>query len=291
MRQDGFMATLKSMGGLRNKKLILLIINFFLVGCAIPSLIDKGEYKVDISSPSTSQNERICSLVFHYTATDNSTSLQLLTADEVSAHYLIYSIPALSNGKPIVLQLVPEEKRAWHAGVSYWNGRNNLNDTSIGIEIVNLGFTEEVAGKRWYPYNQAQIDLLVSLAKDIIQRYGITPDNVVAHSDIAPLRKYDPGPLFPWEKLAEKGIGAWPDEMTVNKYLAGRYLAEPVPVITLQKALADYGYQIPQTGILDEETRKVISAFQMHFRSADISGEPDAQTEAIALALVEKYKS
>ena len=289
------------------QRFILGVIALALSGCATKKQIPYKEepysaapkteqkvryddYKVDRSYSARSQNERIQFLVLHYTAIDDRKSLHVLTQDEVSAHYLIPSRPAMQLGKPVVLQLVPEEKRAWHAGVSQWNGRQNLNDTSIGIEIVNRGFTGTVE-KRWYPYHPTQIDLATRLAKDIVQRYNIRPENVVGHSDIAPLRKYDPGPYFPWKMLAEQGIGAWPDDVTVQKYLAGRYAKEWVPVINLQRALAKYGYTISATGMEDEDTRRVIAAFQMHFRPDNISGRPDAETEAIALALVEKYKN
>lgn len=275
------------------KKLITVLWVILLSACAAttpPPIVDEGNYYADVTHSSQSQNDRIRFLIFHYTALDDTRSLQVLTTGGVSAHYLIPSTPSLKNGKPVIFQLVPEAKRAWHAGSSDWNGRNNLNDTSVGIEIVNLGFTENQQGKTWYPFHQSQVNALVLLAKDIIQRYQISPDNVLAHSDIAPLRKFDPGPLFPWKVLAQQGIGAWPDDMTVNKYLASRNFSDLASVASIQEALAKYGYKIPQTGQLDKETQQVISAFQMHFRPENISGTPDAHTEAIALALVEKYR-
>ncbi|KAA1188590.1 N-acetylmuramoyl-L-alanine amidase [Photorhabdus heterorhabditis] len=273
------------------KKLILVGLFMLLAGCSSQRhLEDRGTYKVDSSFPSQSQNDRVMFLVFHYTAVNDEDSLRILTQGGVSAHYLIPSLPDYVKGKPVILQLVPEDKRAWHAGVSEWNGRKGLNDTSIGIEIVNKGFTERLLEKEWYPFNEQQLDLLMRLAKDIIQRYDIEPKNVIGHSDIAPLRKYDPGKLFPWKRLAEQGIGAWPDDTTVEKYMAGRKWNAKASVELIQKTLEKYGYTIPQTGVLDEDTRKTISAFQMHFRPDDISGNPDAQTESIALALVEKYK-
>ncbi len=254
--------------------------------------IDRGNYTVDSRITSANANERIRFLVMHYTAVDDKESLRLLTQPDggASAHYLVPSVPAVDGGKPVVLGLVPEEKRAWHAGVSHWAQRDNLNDTSIGIEIVNLGFTEGLTGKHWYPYTPEQIELVARMAQDIATRYGISPDNILAHSDIAPQRKHDPGPLFPWEMLAKRGIGAWPSKEAVVKYLAGRDPAATASVKVIQAALAKYGYQIPQNGELDEETRKVLIAFQMHFRPSDISGSADAQTEALALALVEKYR-
>ncbi|MGP1928858.1 MAG: N-acetylmuramoyl-L-alanine amidase, partial [Arsenophonus sp. NC-WZS1-MAG3] len=154
-------------------------------------------------------------------------------------------------------------------------------------------FTENMLGdKIWYPFNEQQISAIIALAKDITKRYNITPDNVLAHSDIASLRKHDPGKLFPWKRLGELGIGAWPDEITVKKYLAGRSTYAPARVSVIQKYLQKYGYdKIPQSGKLDEETQRTISAFQLHFRQADISGNGDAETEAIIRALVVKYRN
>ncbi|EPZ8124736.1 N-acetylmuramoyl-L-alanine amidase [Yersinia enterocolitica] len=278
------------------RKLLSTGLLLLLAGCSSShrdnphQLIDRGEYKVDTSTPSIAQNERVRFLVLHYTATDDAESLRLLTQGDVSAHYLVKTHPESLNGKPVVLQLVPESQRAWHAGVSYWQGRNSLNDTSIGIEIVNRGFTERMLRREWYPYNESQIELIERLTKDIVERYNIEPANVVAHSDIAPLRKSDPGPLFPWKRLATQGIGAWPDDATVTKYIAERNKHDMASVSIIQQALARYGYQIPQNGELDDETRQVIKAFQMHFRAQDFSGIPDVETEAIALALVEKYR-
>ncbi|WP_145578528.1 N-acetylmuramoyl-L-alanine amidase [Yersinia alsatica] len=278
------------------RKLLSAGILLLLAGCSSSQrdnqhkLIDRGDYKVDTSMPSIAQNERVRFLVLHYTAIDDAESLKVLTQGQVSAHYLVKTHPDTLDGKPIVLQLVPESQRAWHAGVSYWHGRSSLNDTSIGIEIVNKGFTEKMLGREWYPYNESQIKLIERLTKDIVERYNIDPTDVVAHSDIAPLRKSDPGPLFPWQRLALLGIGAWPDDATVTKYIDGRNKRDMASVSVIQQALARYGYQIPQSGELDDETKQVIKAFQMHFRAQDFSGVPDVETEAIALALVEKYR-
>ncbi|MEQ9720713.1 N-acetylmuramoyl-L-alanine amidase [Yersinia alsatica] len=278
------------------RKLLSAGILLLLAGCSSSQrdnqhkLIDRGDYKVDTSMPSIAQNERVRFLVLHYTAIDDAESLKVLTQGQVSAHYLVKTHPDTLDGKPIVLQLVPESQRAWHAGISDWHGRSSLNDTSIGIEIVNKGFTEKMLGREWYPYNESQIKLIERLTKDIVERYNIDPTDVVAHSDIAPLRKSDPGPLFPWQRLALLGIGAWPDDATVTKYIDGRNKRDMASVSVIQQALARYGYQIPQSGELDDETKQVIKAFQMHFRAQDFSGVPDVETEAIALALVEKYR-
>ncbi|CAA2930196.1 N-acetylmuramoyl-L-alanine amidase [Arsenophonus endosymbiont of Bemisia tabaci] len=276
------------------RKLFMMLLVLMIVSCSSKTpIVDRGNYYIDKSFSSISQDDRVKFLIFHYTTVNDARSLQILTQAKVSAHYLIPSIPKIKNDKPVIYNFVPEDKSAWHAGLSNWNGRLNLNDSSIGVEIVNKGFTEDMLGdKVWYPFNEQQISAIIVLAKDIIKRYNITPHNVLAHSDIAPLRKYDPGKLFPWKRLAELGIGAWPDEMTVRKYLAGRSVYAPASVSVVQKYLQKYGYdKIPQSGELDEETRRTISAFQLHFRRTDISGNADAETEAIARALLEKYRS
>ncbi|MGP2450619.1 N-acetylmuramoyl-L-alanine amidase [Pantoea stewartii subsp. indologenes] len=265
-----------------------------LAGCSkqTPPHVSVKNYLLDDTHSSAAQNERIRFLVFHYTAVDEADSLKLLSGENVSAHYLISDRVDSRTREPIVYRLVSEERRAWHAGVSNWNGRLNLNDSSVGIEIVNPGFTEDMLGhKTWYPFRPQQISALAALAKDIIRRYGITPDNVLGHSDIAPLRKQDPGKLFPWKALAAQGVGAWPEPLRVQKYLAGRAPDAPADVLTLQTALRRYGYdRIPLSGVLDDETRKTVRAFQMHFRPENTDGTPDAETEAIAKALDEQYR-
>ncbi|ASX26897.1 N-acetylmuramoyl-L-alanine amidase [Candidatus Williamhamiltonella defendens] len=270
-------------------KLIIIIVILMLMGCHSSHMMDRYDYKVDTRYPAVGKNGRINAIVLHYTALNDEDSLNALTQQKVSAHYLILRNPKKIGNKPVVLQLVPEDKRAWHAGSSYWRNRTNLNDTSLGIEIVNLGYTPMFFGKRWYPFNDQQRVLIERLTKDLVKRYDIKPTNVLAHSDIAPLRKHDPGPLFFWERLAKIGVGAWPDQVVVKKYIGPRNIKDLASVANIQKLLAQYGYTIPQTGQLDPDTKKVISAFQMHFRPSDFSGRPDAQTEAIAAALLEKY--
>lgn len=274
---------------------IAILLATVLVGCqrtpAQHDLIDRGTYLVEDRHQAQGVDERIRFLVLHYTAEDFHSSLKTLTDEHVSAHYLVPARPPQNNGKYVVWQLVPESHRAWHAGASAWRGRSNLNDTSIGIEIENKGYQQGMLERIWLPYTEQQTELVIALSKDIVQRYGIAPQNVVGHMDIAPQRKLDPGPLFPWQTLAEQGVGAWPDRATVTRYLAGRAKEAPVDVLTLQKKLAAYGYDIVPNGINDTTSRNVIAAFQMHFRPADFRGIPDAETEAIADALLEKYGS
>ena len=239
---------------------------------------------------------RIRFLVMHYTEVDEAQALRILTTGGVSAHYVVPAAPPLRDGKPVVWQLVPEAQRAWHAGASYWQGATELNASSIGIENVNLGPTDTPSPgatwprpRTWQPWPPAQVAALIALAKDIVTRYQIAPTRVVGHSDIAPQRKIDPGPLFPWKQLYEAGVGAWPDDATVRRYLAGRDPSSPVDVRTLQQKLARYGYEVATDGVLDSRTRCVIAAFQMHFRPRDYLGNPDAETDAIVSALLEKY--
>jgi N-acetylmuramoyl-L-alanine amidase len=253
---------------------------------------------VDDSHPAVSTDSRVKYLIIHYTDGSFETALAQLTKGPVSAHYLIPQLQGTEGSKPVVLQLAPEERRAWHAGVSYWRGRTNINDSSIGIEIVNRGpggEAEEPHDATWQPsawqsYPAAQIAAVKKLALDIIARHHIKPDAVLGHSDIAPSRKLDPGPLFPWKELADAGIGAWPDAATVSRYLAGRDPHEAVTNIALLQAqLRQYGYDAPLTGQLDPGTVQILRAFQMHFRPSDYSGAADAQTQAILQALLEKY--
>lgn len=281
------------------RTLTLLIIILLLISCTSENASMKhnsdyqeyGEWIADKSLSAIAQNERVRFLVFHYTALNEDESLHFLTQKQVSAHYFIPERVKAIDKKPIIRQLVDETKRAWHAGVSNWNGRVNLNDTSIGVEVANPGFHEQLTGEKiWYPFNRDQINAVKKLSRHLINKYDIAPQNILAHSDIAPLRKYDPGPLFPWKELAEAGIGAWPDPLTVKKYLAGRDPSAPGNILLLQKMLKIWGYdKMPQNGQADKMTQRIISAFQMHFRPSDFSGKADAETEAIALALVEKY--
>ncbi|MCD1124615.1 N-acetylmuramoyl-L-alanine amidase [Jinshanibacter sp. LJY008] len=268
--------------------LMISVIVGLVSGCS--SLQDRGDYWVDDSHAALGNEPRVSFLIFHYTAENEVNSLAVLTGENVSVHYLINPLPDEVSGKPVVLQLVPENRRAWHAGASFWRGRMNLNDTSVGIELVNPGYHKVGIERRWEPYSDAQIASLIALSNDIIKRNQIKPENVLGHSDVSPQRKVDPGPLFPWQKLAQAGIGAWPDAGRVSHYLAIRQMEKTPDIAALQNNLNRYGYQVPLTGVLDDETRRVVKAFQMHFRQANYSGIPDAETLAILDALLEKYR-
>ncbi|MBJ9752571.1 N-acetylmuramoyl-L-alanine amidase [Burkholderia cepacia] len=259
-----------------------------LAACTSPTLVERGTYYADTSLHARGADSRIRFLVMHYTESDEAKSLHTLTGDSVSVHYVIPPQPRIERGLPVVYQLVPESERAWHAGVSEWQGTTELNAVSIGIENVNRGPLDP-QNRTWQPYPPEQVAALTRLSKDIVTRYAIPPTRVVGHSDIAPQRKIDPGPLFPWHALAQAGVGAWPDAATVAARLAGRDPHAPVDVRELQLKLARYGYDVATDGVLDTRTRRVFAAFQMHFRPADYAGDPDAETDAIAQALLDKY--
>ena len=178
-------------------------------------------------------------------------------------------------------------------------GADALNDTSIGIKIVNQSAcidndletpAPEIQTCRFLDYPEEQIEMLVSLASDILQRYpDIDPIDVIGHGDIAPDRRVDPGPLFPWKRLYDNGIGAWYDNQSVEAFRE-RFAAGPPEVGVIQRALQAYGYAIEESGENDVLTRFVVRAFQMHFRPEIATGVIDTETAAILFALLEKYR-
>jgi N-acetylmuramoyl-L-alanine amidase len=209
-------------------------------------------------------------LLLHYTGMRSAAeALDRLVdpAAKVSAHYLV-------EEDGTVWRLVPEARRAWHAGVGSWAGAADINARSIGIELVNPG--HEFG---YCPFPEAQMAALETLARGILARHPIPPRRVLGHSDVAPARKEDPGELFDWARLARAGIGLWPENPEIRD--------GPAPDLArLQADLARYGYGAPQTGALDEATRAVVAAFQRHFRPVRVDGVPDAGTAARLAALL-----
>jgi N-acetylmuramoyl-L-alanine amidase len=219
-------------------------------------------------------------ILLHYTGmqTGEAALARLTTsASRVSSHYVVFE-----NGR--IVQCVPETLRAWHAGESSWGSDTDINSRSIGIEIVNPGHE---FGYTDFPLRQ--IAAVIALCKSIITRRGpISPDRVLAHSDVAPSRKQDPGEKFPWELLSDSGVGHWVRAAPLN--LDGLKLQpgdRGEAVGRLQRMLRGYGYGTDETGHYDEATRDVVTAFQRHFRQARIDGIADPSTLLTLRALVE----
>jgi len=247
-----------------------------LVGCASGPAIDT-------SHTSVSQDSRVQFLILHFTAEDFARSLRILTKGPVSSHYLVSE--RQGETPPRIYQLVDESRRAYHAGVSSWKGATALNASSIGIEIVNLGPRKGPDGLEFQEFDPEQITLVIELVKKIVKEHAIKPERILGHSDIAPTRKNDPGPKFPWKRFADAGLIPWPDASLVQSRLAV-YERELPPVRWFQDKLAQHGFAIPLSGEIDKATRDVIAAFQMKYRPARYDGTPDAETAAILETLL-----
>ena len=208
---------------------------------------------------------KIDMILLHYTGMDDDDqALEWLCNEtsEVSSHYYIDRIGSTQ-------QLVAEEKRAWHAGNAFWKGEKDINSCSIGIEIANAGHED---------FPEGQIKAVIALCKDLMERHDIPAYRVLGHSDVAPGRKIDPGAKFPWQALADAGVGHMPEP---QKAEGGRYFQkgdEGQPIQALQSMLAVYGYKVEVTGVFDEATETVVRAFQMHFRPERVDGVADAST-------------
>ena len=249
------------------KALLLALAVAVISGCATGP-------RIDTRYTAISQGSRVQYVILHYTVVDFPSSLRILTEQAASSHYLVDAAPVN------IYRLVDENRRADHAGESYWKGSRGLNATSIGIEIVNDGYHDTPEGRVWFDYPKAQIDAVVELLKQVVNRHEIRPDRILAHGDVAPQRKVDPGPRFPWKQLADAGLIVWPDAAQVasRRIEFERQLPE---VAWFQKKLAGHGYAVPQNGMLDEETRNVLAVFQMKYRPARFDGNPDPETAAI----------
>jgi N-acetylmuramoyl-L-alanine amidase len=209
-------------------------------------------------------------IVLHYTGmADADAALELLKArgSEVSTHYFVFE-----DGR--IIQMVQESRRAWHAGKAYWAGETDINSCSIGIEIANPGHDHG------YPdFPKRQIAAVTALCRSIQTRHTIPPVGVLAHSDVAPARKQDPGEKFPWRTLYDSSVGHWVKPGAIMNF--GQVLHpgdRGDAVATLQKALNEYGYGIEANGEYDHTTREVVTAFQRHFRPERIDGIADPST-------------
>ena len=215
-------------------------------------------------------------IVLHYTGMQTGqAALDRLRDPEakVSSHYLVEE-----DGR--VFSLVAEERRAWHAGVSYWRGRRNVNADSIGIEIVNPGHEW---GYRAFP--EPQVARVIDLLADIRTRWEIEDRDIVGHSDVAPGRKDDPGELFPWKRLAEAGHGLWAEQPPAPGAPIGEG-EEGAAVFALQAGFTRLGYDLPPTGRFDADTAAVVRAFQRHWRPGRVDGRADGETRARLIALL-----
>lgn len=277
-------------------RVLLLSAALLLIRCSSFPIID---------DPSRYHDSRVSFLILHFTSEDFDRSLELLTGrgeTRVSVHWLIPEPGDSSYPRDAlrVYRLVPEDRRAWHAGQSYWLGAAALNASSIGIELVNRsGCVEDPQAAAatpdsrlctWLPFAEEQIDLLIELATAILARHpDIPPTNVLGHGDVAPTRRVDPGPLFPWRRLYEAGIGAWYDEDAAARWQA-RFAETLPPPPVVQAALRAWGFELDETGVYDEATGYALRAFQMHFRQSRFDARADPETVAILFALLEKYR-
>src|SRR3984885_13321677 len=210
-------------------------------------------------------------ILLHYTGmADAEAALELLRArgSDVSCHYFVFE-----DGR--IVQMVPEGRRAWHAGQSCWAGETDINSCSIGIEIANPGHDHG------YPdFPKRQIAAVTALCRGILTRNTIPPARVLAHSDVAPARKQDPGEKFPWRTLHDSGVGHWvkPAKITDGALLSLGDRGDAVAA--MQRSLGEYGYGIALNGNYDSAMHEVVAAFQRHFRPERIDGVSDASTRA-----------
>ncbi|UCI22220.1 N-acetylmuramoyl-L-alanine amidase [Mesorhizobium sp. B2-1-8] len=208
-------------------------------------------------------------IVLHYTGMATGAGAEAWLCDpasEVSSHYLVHE-----NGH--IVQMVRESDRAWHAGQSSWFGRTDINSCSVGIEIVNPGHS------LGYPsFPKRQITAVIELCKGIAARHAIVAERVLAHSDVAPGRKIDPGEKFPWAALFKAGVGHLVPAAPLRRGTALKPGDRGADVETLQSMLSLYGYGVEISGLFDDRTRVVVEAFQRHFRPRRIDGVADGST-------------
>ncbi len=209
-------------------------------------------------------------LLLHYTAmTSGPKAVDWLCNPEagVSCHYLV-------DEDGTITQMVSESERAWHAGVSSWQGEKDINSCSIGIEIQNMGYALEVLPE----YPKVQMEAVKALCLDIIERNAISARRVLGHSDVAFGRKVDPGEAFSWEELYYSGVGHWVEPEPIQGDEGLDLGCEGRDVILLQTLLSDYGYGIVVSGEYDQCTKNAVSAFQAHWRQKSVNGIADFST-------------
>jgi len=238
-----------------------------------------------IQAPSPNFDDRtlpVSLLILHYTGMETGALALERMRDEkskVSAHYMVEE-----DGR--IFQLVDESKRAWHAGVSEWQGETNINSNSIGIEIVNGGHDHPKVDGSLPDFPDVQINAVIALSKGIMERHGKL--TLLGHSDIAPARKIDPGENFPWEGLAAAGIGYWPDVQTDDRRILFEVGSRDRGMAIVQRGLAHIGYGVRVTGVMDEATKLTIEAVQRRYRQDQIDGIIDIQTMEVIKGLAEQ---
>lgn len=246
-----------------------------------------------IQRPSPNFNHRreaLDMLVLHYTGMESADVAEARLCDpaaEVSAHYVV-------REDGTVVQMVAEDKRAWHAGVSAWQGEGDLNSRSIGIEIVNGGHDFPLTGGALPPFPNVQIAAVISLCRAILARRAIPQTRIVGHSDIAPARKRDPGEHFPWKTLSQAGIGLWPDPAPGldGRTVRGAGLSHgerSTSVERMQAMLLSIGYDLSVTGAYDDLTEAVVTAFQRRWRPEQVTGQADLSCLAMVGAVRALY--
>lgn len=208
-------------------------------------------------------------ILLHYTGmptAEGALSWLRRPESQVSSHYFVHE-----DGQ--VLQLVPERLRAWHAGKSYWAGDSDINSLSIGIEIANAGHPGGLPD-----FTDAQVASVIELCRNCGERWSIRPERVLAHSDVAPIRKVDPGEKFPWGKLHAAGVGHWVEPAPIG---SGRFFQRGdsgQPIEALQSMLSLYGYATEISGEFCARTEGDVAAFQRHFRPDRVDGIADIST-------------
>jgi N-acetylmuramoyl-L-alanine amidase len=229
---------------------------------------------------SRARTEKVRHVVIHHTGCDLESSLRILSGRDadrrVSCHYLV-----TDESPPRVVALVPESRVAFHAGESHWRGRAGLNATSVGIEVVH-------PDGNLADYPQAQVEAVAALVVDVVARHGVDPRDVVAHSDIAPGRKVDPGTRFPWERLHRRhGIGTWPSDVALA---AERAREAPLPHPgTFRQLLAAWGYPVGVSAGWDAADGAALAAFQRRYRPSTVDGRPDRECADLLRALLATY--